>query len=128
MSTLKELEPLKVSITLGGEQMYLRYDLNSRRYMEEFLDYKSLMQKNAEDWTAEEIIHLLRAGLIDFFFEENEKAIENHKFEDIIPSMSFIGRNISDENILPITMQILDAIVKSLPDTGGENFKKAAEK
>ncbi|MGN0689265.1 MAG: hypothetical protein ACI4KH_02460 [Oscillospiraceae bacterium] len=128
-NTLKELEPLKVDIVFGGERMYLRYNLNARRYLEEFLDYNSLMDKAPEEWSTEEIIHLLRAGLIDYFYDENEKALENRDFKDLKPSMAFVGRHLTEESLIALTSQILEAIIESMPVSsgGGENFIQAAE-
>lgn len=128
-NTLKELEPLKVNISLGGKEMYLRYNLNARRYLEEYVDYDNLMNKETEDWTTEEIIHLLRAGLIDYYYEENEKALDNRDFSALKPSMSFIGRYLTEESLIALTSQILDAIIKSMPVSSGdtENFIQAAE-
>lgn len=128
-NTLKELEPLKVNIEFGGEKMYLRYNLNARRYLEEYIDYDNLMKKGTEDWTTEEIIHLLRAGLIDYYYAENEKALDNRDFSALKPSMSFIGRYLTEEGLIALTSQILDAIIKSMPVSSGdtENFIQAAE-
>lgn len=126
---LKDLEPLTVEITLGGEKMYLRYNLNARRYLEEFLDYDGLMEKDTTDWTAEEVIHILRAGLIDCFYNENEEAIETREFEKIKPSMAYIGRHLTQESLIALASQILEAIILSMPISSGdtENFTQAAE-
>ena len=116
---LKDLEPLTVEITLGGEKMYLRYNLNARRYLEE----------DTTDWTAEEVIHILRAGLIDCFYNENEEAIEKREFEKIKPSMAYIGRHLTQESLIALASQILEAIILSMPISSGdtENFTQAAE-
>lgn len=127
MNTLKDLDPIKVPIMLGGSEVYLRYNLTARRYLEEFTDYKNLMSKDTEDWGAEDVTHLLRAGLIDFYFDENETVINKREFERVKPSLAAIGRLVDETGMVEITLAIISAIIASLPDAPtapiGENFQ-----
>jgi len=130
MSTLKDLEPIKIPIKLGGNEVYLRYNLTARRYLEEFTDYKNIMNKSDEDWTAEDIVQLLRAGLIDYYFEENEKAINECNFQNVKPSLAAVGRMVDEAGMTEITLEIINGIFASLPEVpvSAENFQKGEGK
>lgn len=124
---LKDLDPVKIKISLGGQELYLRYNLNARRYLEEYMDVNSLMNKHDDEWTAEEVCHLLRAGLMDCFFDKNEKAINERNFSEIKPGLAAVGRWVDEAGMAEITAEILKGLILSLPKAE-ENFLKGVEK
>ena len=113
---LKDLDIGKIPIDLGGNKLYLRYNLNAMRYLEDYVpDFKSFLGKDSKDWTRDDVVHLLRAGLMDCFFDENEQAISDREFKKVKPSIAAIGRYIDDIGLTDIVISIIKAVTNSLP-------------
>jgi len=127
---LKDLDEKRIPIELGENKLYLRYNLNSRRYLEEAIpDLNGFLQKDSRGWNPDEIMQLLRAGLMDCFFEENEKAIENRDFDSVVPSLAELGRYIDQAELSEISLKIIRAFIASLPSPQvGANPRKGGRK
>jgi hypothetical protein len=124
---LKDIEPIKIPITLGGEKTFLRYTFNARRYLEEFYpNYDEFMSKDIYDMSSTEILHMLRAGLIESNYAENEQFIENGEWNKIKPTLAELGRVITDETIPQLVTEITVALIKSLPEAPKGNFPQEA--
>lgn len=128
---LSDLEPLKIPITFGGKQLYLRYNLLAELYLEkQGLDKIGLIDKDLFDCTSEELVHILRGGFIDCFFDENDKIINNGDWNNIIPSFGEIARTINIEGKDEIILKIIEGFTAALPVpqiTGTENFHQGGE-
>lgn len=123
---LTDLKPIKIPITLNGNKTYLRYNLNSRVYLEHFYpDYEKFISCDTDQMKTSDLLHLLRAGLIDSCFEFNEKFLDNGEFENIQPSISALGKILNEESRFDILSAITDAFIASLPvpAIGSENFQ-----
>lgn len=112
---LKELDGFKIPFEINGETRYLKYNLNSRLYLETMTDYKNLEKKPPSKWGFDEILHYLRAMLIDSYYEENEKFIEMRNFSACIPKLTDLGRLLDEIGAEKIVNTILKGIVESLP-------------
>ena len=123
---LKDLEPGKIPFTLDGKEMYLRYNLTALRYLEEYYpNVDALMGKGETEWSTEDVLHLLRAGLIDYYFDENEKFLERRDFKHVKPSLTYLGRIVTFEGAQSIALQMIQALVDSMPEApagADENF------
>lgn len=114
---LKDLDRKRIPITLGGKRLYLRYNLNARRYLEDCLPrFEFIAQVDSDSWLGEEILHLLRAGLMDCYYNENRKAIEARAWDKIRPSMADLGRQVTEDVLQEINGAIMQAFVASLPE------------
>lgn len=123
---LKDLKPIKIPIKIGENETYLRYNMTARRYLEHYYpSYEKFIQKDTDDMKVDDILHLLRAGLIDSLFEFNEKFIDEGNFEKVLPTMSALGKILTEENKYEIMSAIIDAFISSLPvaAVGAENFQ-----
>lgn len=123
---LQDLKPIKIPIKIGENETYLRYNMTARRYLEHYYpSYNEFIQKDTDDMRIDDILHLLRAGLIDSLFEFNEKFIDEGNFEKIMPSMATLGKILTEENKYDIMAAIVDAFISSLPvaAVGAENFQ-----
>jgi hypothetical protein len=123
---LKDLRTPKIPITLGGQEMYLLYNLHSRAYLEEFYpSYEDFIKQDIAEIKVKDLLHLLRAGLIDCFKFENEKLLDNFDYKNVYPKLSYLGEIINEENLDEILLQIIDAFLNSLPAPAvGESSKK----
>ena len=127
---LKDLRTPKIPITLGGESMYLLYNLHSRAYLEEFYpSYEEFVNQDVNEMKRKDIIHLLRAGLMDFYGELNEKYLDNFDYKNVYPKPSTLGNILTEDNMEEIKYQIIDAFISSLPvapaGAGGDKKKQA---
>ena len=115
---LKELDRANVPIELGGVQTYLRYNLNAYRYLEEHFagGIHDLLDKDMHAWTAGETMHLLRAGLLDAWYEQNEALLNRGDFENLHPTMAALGRMLQQEDLPGLVGQIFAGMVMSLPE------------
>lgn len=124
---LKDIEPIKIPITIGKKSTYLRYTFNARRYLEEFYpNYNEFMSKDIYDMSSTEILHMLRAGLIESNFAENEQFIENGEWNKIKPTLAELGQIVTDETIPQLVTELTMALIKSLPETPKGNFPQEA--
>jgi len=127
---LKDLKPIKIPIKIGENETYLRYNMTARRYLEHYYpSYNEFIQKDTDDMRIDDILHLLRAGLIDSLYEFNEKFIDEGNFEKIMPTMATLGKILTEENKYDIMAAIVDAFISSLPvaAVGTENFQTGGQ-
>lgn len=127
---LKDLDKSKLPITIGGVDLYLRYNLTAMRYLEEhYENVNEIMGKHIEEMKTKDVLHLLRAGLIDCYFDKNKEAIDAGDFNKIVPTMAELGRMIDEAGTAEIALQIVQALVQSMPvPPVGEVKKKKAAK
>ncbi|MBQ9082661.1 MAG: hypothetical protein IJY28_04075 [Clostridia bacterium] len=115
---LKELDAQRIPIELGGVQTYLRYNLNAYRYLEEYFagGIHDLLRKDMDAWTTGETMHLLRAGLIDAYYEQNEALLNQCDFKTLHPTMAALGRMLRQEDLPELVGQIFAGMLLSLPE------------
>lgn len=120
-SKLKSLDRGKIPIAIGDMQLYLRYNLTARRYLEEYVpNYNEFLGKDSSHWTIDDTLHLLRAGLIDFFYEENEDAINKREFDKVVPSLALLGGMLDEAGLEKIVNKIIESLILSLPEIPAE--------
>jgi hypothetical protein len=113
--SLKELDGFKIPFEIGGEKKYLKYNLNSRLYLEYMTDFSKLEHTAPSDWSFDDILHYLRAMLLDSYFEQNKEFIEARDFASCLPKLTDLGRLLDEIGIEQLVNKILNAIVESLP-------------
>lgn len=113
---LSDLIPLKIPIAIGNKNFYLRYSLLSELYLEQQkLSRSEITDRDLFSLSNEEITHLLRAGLLDFYRKENKQFVEEFEFDRMKPSFEEVFTLIDFENKEILMLQIIQAIIKSLP-------------
>ena len=113
---LKDLIPLKIPITISNQNFHLRYSLLSELYLEQQeLSRNEITDRNLFSLSDNEITHLLRAGLFDFYHKENKRFIEGFEFDSMKPSFEEVFALIDFENKEILILQLIQAIIKSLP-------------
>ena len=65
-----------------------------------------IVGKHVEEMEAKDVLHLLRAGLIDCYFEQNKDAINEGRFDDVIPTLADLGRVLDESDTGGIALQI----------------------
>ena len=127
---LKNIDNAKLPITIGGKKWYLRYNLNAQLCIEYSLNMSFDDIINKKDWSLEETLEFLRALLIDNFYQQNKKFINQRKFYLCKPTLAEIGGMLSEEDLTEISLKILQAVSMALPDTveTSGNFRKAVQK
>lgn len=115
---LKELDRQRIPVQIGGVDTYLRYNLTSYRYLEEYFPrgIHDLLDKDMSQWTATETMHLLRAGLLDAYYVQNEELLNRGEFEKLHPTMSALGRMLSRDELTGMVGQIFLGMITSLPE------------
>lgn len=127
---LKDLDKSKLPVEIGGLNLYLRYNLTAMRYLEEhYDDINDIMGKHVEEMEAKDVLHLLRAGLIDCYFDKNKDAINEGRFDDVVPTLADLGHVLDESDTSEIALQIVQALIQSMPvPPVGEVKKKNAER
>lgn len=124
---LKDLQPIKIPITLAGNKTYLRYNMHSRAYLETYYpNYNEFMKQDFEEMPILDTMHLLRAGLIDSYSVQNEKYLDEFDYKNVYPKMSTLGKILSEENKLEMMEAIANAFLQALPvaTVGTKNFQR----
>ena len=127
---LKDLDKSRLPIEIGGLNLYLRYNLTAMRYLEEHYENVSeIMGKHIEEMETRDVLHLLRAGLIDCYFDKNKDAINEGRFDDVVPTLADLGHVLDESDTSEIALQIVHALIQSMPvPPVGEVKKKNAER
>ena len=127
---LKDLDKSRLPIEIGGLNLYLRYNLTAMRYLEEHYENVSeIMGKHIEEMETRDVLHLLRAGLIDCYFDKNKDAINEGRFDDVVPTLADLGHVLDESDTSEIALQIVQALIHSMPvPPVGEVKKKNAER
>ena len=112
---LKELDGFRIPITINGEERYLKYNLNSRLYLEYMTDFSRLEKKTPSKWGFDDILHYFRAMLLDSYFEQNKEFIEARNFAACLPKLTDLGRYLDENGTQGLVNIILNCIVEALP-------------
>lgn len=127
---LKEMDAVKIPVEINGENRYLLYNLNARLYLEYMTEYEKLTEKSPDEWTFDEVLHYLRAMMIDSYYEDNKKFIEERDFSKCRPTLTELGRWLDMEGMSAIIDSILKALLLASPeryDETNSNFQQAVE-
>lgn len=129
---LKDIDAIKIPFEVKGKKLYLLYNLNSLLYLEHMTDYETLKDKSPDKWTTDDLLHYLRALLMDCFYEQNKKLIEKRDFEHVKPTLTELGRMFDEASPEEILIQVLTAIADAFPTApvreGNENFLTGGQK
>lgn len=112
---LKELDGFKIPFVINGENKYLKYNLNSRLYLEHMTDFSKLENIPPSKWSFDDILHYLRAMLIDSYFEQNKEFIEARNFAACLPKLTDLGRFVDENGAQGLVNTILKGIAESMP-------------
>ena len=114
---LKDIDIVKIPFKFNGEDKYLRYNMNSRLYLEYMCENPDVLKKNTKDWTIDDLLHLLRSMLMDSFYSENREYIEQRDFQNVRPTLSELGRYLDEYGTQVLMQTLLEGIVSFFPDT-----------
>lgn len=112
---LSQLDGFRIPFELNGEMRYLRYNLNSKLYLEYMTENNMPTDEAPSAWDFDDILHYLRAMLIDSFYEENREYIERRDFAKCKPYLSDLGRYLDEHGMDGLVNSILKAFSESLP-------------
>ena len=127
---LKEMEAVKIPVEINGENRYLLYNLNARLYLEYMTDYEKLTEKNPDEWSFDEVLHYLRAMMIDSYYDYNKELIEARDFSKCRPTLTELGRWLDINGMSTIIDSILKALLLASPeryDETNSNFQEAVK-
>lgn len=116
---LKALLPATGTIhTVSGEYQ-VRYSLNSFLYLEMIcgVTIDELLGKGVENWSVDEMLHLLRAGLCHL--PENDKAVSDRAFEFIVPTIAELGEAVALTDLPLLRYELATAVLEGFPKRGG---------
>lgn len=113
---LKDIDVIKIPFEFNGEQRYLRYNMNSRLYLEYMCETPDLLKKNTKLWTFDDVLHMFRAMLMDSYYCENKEFIEQREFHKVKPTLSEIGRYIDEYGTQTLMQTMLKGIVSFFPE------------
>ena len=113
---LKDIDVVKIPFEFNGEKRYLRYNMNSRLYLEYMCEDPDVLQKDTRHWTFDDTLHLLRAMLMDSFYEENKEYINQREFEKVKPTLSELGRYLDESGMHGLMDTLLTGIVSFFPE------------
>ncbi len=114
---LRDTDIVKIPFEINGEKRYLRYNMNSRLYLEYTLENPDVLQKNPKFWTFDETIHMLRALLMDSYYTENKEFIDARDFMKVRPHLSEIGRYLDENDMDNLVHTIVSGIVSFFPES-----------
>lgn len=113
---LKDIDIVKIPFEFNGEERYLRYNMNSRLYLEYMCEKPDILKKDTKYWTYDDLFHLFRAMLMDSFYSENKEYIERREFENVRPKLSEIGRYLDEYGTQKLMQTLLQGIVSFFPE------------
>lgn len=112
---LTDLLKTFTSVYLGGEELRLRYSLNSELCLE--MTYKPLrdiLSTPFPQWTDEDILQLLRAGFCDL--PENKDAVNRRQWDGVQPDLQTLGTLLRPEDRTAAVLSILESVAASFPE------------
>ena len=124
---LTNVLPPRIPIKLGEKETYLQYNtFPSVWYLDHYgIETADIFTENND---LGQVLHLLRAGLIQANFAENKAIIDSGRIEDVKPTLSELAEIVTPEMIINLGDSILDGLVKSLPDVPLGETQKSKKK
>lgn len=107
-------------IHIAGREYRTRYSLNCLLCLE--MTYKPLSEILTvpfSQWSAEDIIQLAHAAMCDL--PKNRKAVNRRQFNFVRPDLEQLGKMIRPEDLPKLTLELIDAVTDSLPDSSRES-------
>ena len=119
---LKDLIKNYSVIHIGGREYRVRYSLNALLCLE--MTYKPLsdvLKTDWKSWSIDDVIQLCRAGMCDR--KCNRRAVNARRFELIKPELSELGSLIQVSDLPLLRLELVTAVLDSLPQTHGDGKK-----
>lgn len=113
---LKDIDFVKIPFEINGEERYLRYNMNSRLYLEYMCEDPDILKKDTKLWTFDDILHLLRAMLMDSYYCENKEYIERREFMKVKPSLTDLGRYLDEYGTQSLIQKVITGIISFFPE------------
>lgn len=93
----------------------MRYSLNALLCLEmEYKPLKDIISQPFTNWTPEDIIQLARAAMCSL--PENAGAVSRRDFDAVQPGIFEIGEQVLPEDLPLLSMELIDAVIISLPE------------
>lgn len=114
---LSDIDIVKIPFEINGEEKYLRYNMNSRLYLEYMCEDPNILRKDTKLWTFDDVLHLLRAMLMDSYYSENKEYIDNRDFIKVKPTLSELGRYLDEKGMDELMRTLITGIVAFFPES-----------
>lgn len=123
---LKSLVPEKSIIHIAGREYQIRYSLNTLLCLEmEYKPLREIISQPFTSWEPEDIIQLARAAMCSL--PENAEAVSRRDFDAVKPGIYELGELIRPEDLPLLSMELIDAIITSLPEPDGKTVQTDPE-
>lgn len=114
---LRDIDITKIPFELNGKKKYLRFNMNSRLYLEYMCEDPDFLKKDTKLWTFDDMLHLLRAMLMDAYYSDNKEFIEKRDFMNVKPTLSELGRYLDDYGQENLMKTLISGIVAFFPES-----------
>ena len=118
---LKDLVRQYSTIHVAGREYRVRYSLNAMLCLE--ITYKpldELLKTHFIKWTIEDVIQLVHAAMC--CLPKNFKAVNRRDFDNVRPTVAELGELISMEDLPLLKLELINAIVDSMPQNGSKEY------
>ena len=101
-------------VHVAGREYKVRYSLNAMRCLEDYKPLGTILETKFSDWSIDDVLHLIQAGCC--YRTCNKKAVNRRDFEHVRPTVHELGESITPADLPLLRMELMEAILKSLPD------------
>lgn len=108
-------------IHIAGREYRIRYSLNALRCLEDYKPLGTILETKYNEWSIDDVLHLVHAGMCSR--RANAKAVNRRDFDHVRPTVQELGEIVDVQDLPLLRMEIMEAILKSLPDPTPEADK-----
>ena len=108
-------------IHIAGREYRVRFSLNALRCLEDYKPLGTILETKYNEWSIDDVLHLVHAGMCSR--RANAKAVNRRDFEHVRPTVQELGEIVDVQDLPLLRMEIMEAILKSLPDPTPEADK-----
>lgn len=108
-------------IHIAGREYRVRFSLNALRCLEDYKPLGTILETKYNEWSIDDVLHLVHAGMCSR--RANAKAVNRRDFDHVRPTVQELGEIVDVQDLPLLRMEIMEAILKSLPDPTPEADK-----
>ena len=118
---LKDHDRTYCVIHIAGREYRVRFSLNALRCLEDYKPLGTILETKYNEWSIDDVLHLVHAGMCSR--RANAKAVNRRDFDHVRPTVQELGEIVDVQDLPLLRMEIMEAILKSLPDPTPEADK-----
>ena len=118
---LKDHDRTYCVIHIAGREYRVMFSLNALRSLEEYKSLTEILKTPYRKWSIDDVLHLAHASMC--CLPKNFKAVNRRDFEHVRPTVQELGEIVDVQDLPLLRMEIMEAILKSLPDPTPEADK-----